>query len=214
MRIFLLLPLIVLFSLPVSAQDIGRVREVLVYAYGTPETRDRRALFGRTKVSANETVETVDGGALHLRFNDDTNFHLGSKSTVILDEFVYDPDTSAGKMAIRLSKGTFRFVSGKLNKEGVAIRTPTALIGIRGTDFLVVVEENGTTGVVVEEGEVVITPNIGGGDPVVVVAGSTALVGTSGVVDLGAQFEVEDPIETMEEGQAAANEGGDAGGSH
>lgn len=213
MRALYLLPFALLLSTPVAAQEIGRVRDVLIYAYGTPEASDRRALFGRTRVSANETVETVDGGGLHLRFNDDTDFHLGSQSTVMLDEFVYDPDTSAGKMAIRLSKGTFRFVSGKLIKSGVAIRTPTALIGIRGTDFLVVVEENGTTGVVVEEGEVVITPNIGGGDPVVVVAGSTALVGTGGVVEVGARVEIDDPAEAIAEGEAA-NEGGDSGGSY
>jgi hypothetical protein len=180
-------------------------------AYGTPETSDRRPLYGRTKVTANERVETVDGGGLHLRFLDNTDFHLGSQSVVVLDEFVYDPDTSAGKMAIRLSQGTFRFVSGKLIKSGVSIRTPTALIGIRGTDFLVVVEENGTTGVVVEEGEVVVTPNIGGGEPVVVVAGATALVGTGGAVDLGARVEVEDPVEAMNEADSSNEGGGDSG---
>ncbi len=75
-----------------------------------------------------------------------------------------------------------------------------------------VVEENGTTGVVVEEGEVVITPNIGGGDPVIVAAGATALVGTSGAIDLGARVEVEDPVEVMNEA-AENNEGGGDGGA-
>jgi len=212
MRRLLFLPLVLVMSLPASAQEIGRVRQVVLDAYGTPEAKDRRPLYGRTRVTANERIETVDGGGLHLRFLDNTDFHLGSQSIVVLDEFVYDPDTSAGKMAIRLSKGTFRFVSGKLIKSGVAIRTPTALIGIRGTDFLVVVEENGTTGVVVEEGEVFITPNIGGGDPVIVAAGATALVGTSGAIDLGARVEVEDPVEVMNEA-AENNEGGGDGGA-
>lgn len=211
MKRFVLIALIAVLSmpaLPAAAQEIGRVREVVLDAYGTPAARDRRPLYGRTKVSANETV---DGGGLHLRFLDRTDFHLGSKSVVILDEFVYDPATSAGKMVIRMSKGTFRFVSGKMVKSGVAIRTPTALIGIRGTDFMVVVEDNGTTGVVVTEGEVEITPNIGGDVPVIVAAGSTALVGTNGAIDLGARIEIEDPVEAMNEA-AESNIGGDSGG--
>lgn len=214
MKRFVLIALIAVLSmpaLPAAAQEIGRVREVVLDAYGTPAARDRRPLYGRTKVSANETVETVDGAGLHLRFLDRTDFHLGSKSVVILDEFVYDPATSAGKMVIRMSKGTFRFVSGKMVKSGVAIRTPTALIGIRGTDFMVVVEDNGTTGVVVTEGEVEITPNIGGDVPVIVAAGSTALIGTNGAIDLGARIEIEDPVEAMNEA-AESNIGGDSGG--
>ena len=85
MRRLLFLPLVLVMSLPASAQEIGRVRQVVLDAYGTPEAKDRRPLYGRTRVTANERIETVDGGGLHLRFLDNTDFHLGSQSIVVLE---------------------------------------------------------------------------------------------------------------------------------
>jgi hypothetical protein len=194
MRIHLIaLPIALFLALPAAAQDIGSVREVRDWAYGTPEASNRRDLFARTKVTANERVETVANGGLHLRFLDRTDFHLGPESVVFLDEFVYDRKTSAGKMALTLSKGTFRFISGKMKKDLITLRTPTALIGIRGTNFLVSVADNGATGIIVEEGEVDVTPNLGGGDTVAVLAGSTVAVTATGAVEVGAQVTIQDP---------------------
>lgn len=197
---------------PALAIDIGSVRTVTVYAYGTPEEDDRRALFARTRVSANEVVETVDGGGLHLTFLDGTDFRLGSQSRVTLDEFVYDPDGgSAQKMTITMSKGVFRFVSGKLVKSGVRINTPTALIGIRGTDFFVVVADDGSTSVLVEEGEVEVTP-INADQPTLLAAGAAAVFGSGGSVTLDARVVIDDPAVTGEGGGADANVGGDSDG--
>ena len=69
-------------------------------------------------------------------------------SKVIIDTYVYDPDPSKSEMALSVSLGTFRFISGKLNKikkENVRVKTHAASIGIRGTDFTLTVDELGRT---------------------------------------------------------------------
>ena len=108
-------------------------------------------------------METGSNSALHITFMDDAVLRIGSKSQVVLDEFVYDPNTGKGKMVTHLSKGVIRFISGKMSKQGVKIMTPTAVIGIRGTDFIVSVDDDGSTSISVEEGEVDVA-SIGGND--------------------------------------------------
>ncbi|MFH0934695.1 MAG: FecR domain-containing protein, partial [Pseudomonadota bacterium] len=69
---------------------------------------------------------------------------LGAKSATQLNEFRYDPVTRDGNMLVSVLKGSLRFVTGLLGKhnpKAVGIRTPTATIGIRGTDFIVSVED-------------------------------------------------------------------------
>ena len=146
------------FSLLVAATaaqavDIGRVERVVVWGYGTPPGAGTRDLFERAPVVESETVETPRDGAVHLRFDDQTQFRVGSESKAKLDRFVYDPQRGTGEMTLELSKGVFRFVSGRMQKQGYLIVTPTATIGIRGTDILIEVFANGDTIVTVLEGE-------------------------------------------------------------
>jgi hypothetical protein len=72
---------------------------------------------------------------------------------MVIDEFVYDPKTSKGKVTARILKGAFRFVSGKIaseNPSAVKIKLPTASIGIRGTIVLGIAD--GTRSVVILDG--------------------------------------------------------------
>jgi hypothetical protein len=143
---------------PAASQtaEIGDVRRVLIWAYGTPPATARRDLYERSKVVANEVVETVENGALHLRFADGSEFRVGPGSRATLDSFVYNPGTNAGEMVLTLVRGTFRFISGRLNKQGMRLVTPTAAIGLRGTDIFVHVAADGTTSLGVRDGVAVI----------------------------------------------------------
>lgn len=111
---YFLLPAIALLvwaanAAPAAAQaNIGAVRSVTVYAYGTPEGDDRGALFARTRVFAQERIETVRTGGLNIEFVDGTVLRLGSSSDLILDEFVYDDDTETGQLVANVGKGAFR----------------------------------------------------------------------------------------------------------
>jgi hypothetical protein len=143
---------------PAAAQtvEIGDVRRVLIWAYGTPPTAARRDLYERSKVVANEVVETVENGALHLRFSDGSEFRVGPASRATLDSFVYNPSTNAGEMVLTMVRGTFRFISGRLNKQNLRLVTPTAAIGLRGTDIFIHVAADGTTSLGVRDGVAVI----------------------------------------------------------
>ena len=165
---------------PAAAQaNIGAVRSVTVYAYGTPEGDDRGALFARTRVFAQERIETVRTGGLNIEFVDGTVLRLGSSSDLILDEFVYDDDTETGQLVANVGKGAFRFITGKLGGPGFKVRTPTAVIGVRGTDFVVLVAEDGATQVAVLDGEVEIAA-FDATDAIVVPAGQSAGISAGG----------------------------------
>ena len=151
-------------ALAQRATAIGEVERVVVWSYGTAPGASVRDLHERQPVVVNDAVETVRDGALHLRFGDDTSLRLGSQSRAVLDRFVYDPAQGAGEMTVELGRGVFRFVSGRMDKRGYSLVTPTATIGVRGTDLVIEVLDNGDTIVTVVEGEAVVGPrDVGAG---------------------------------------------------
>jgi hypothetical protein len=127
-----------------AAGEIGDVLDVLTGAYGQPPELEKRELFPAETVYADEVVETVPAGGLTVQFRDGSELTLGGDSRVVLDQFVYDPSQSAD--TIELGKGVFRFIGGDLGHgQGFQVTTPTAAIGVRGTDFVVVVQDDGAT---------------------------------------------------------------------
>lgn len=83
-----------------------------------------------------DTIETGPDSGLQIMLMDETIFTIGPDAALIIDEFVYDPETSAGKVTASVLKGAFRFVSGRVAKEeprNMSVKTPVGTIGIRGT---------------------------------------------------------------------------------
>ncbi|MET4575700.1 FecR family protein [Ottowia thiooxydans] len=81
--------------------------------------------------------------AAALTLQDGTTLAVGPDSEVDLEKFSYDPTTQHGSIMVRLARGSLRMVTGliaKLKPEEVSVRTPTAVIGVRGTDFIVEAE--------------------------------------------------------------------------
>ena len=99
-----------------------------------------------TLVEMNDRVETKNGVA-NIRFKDDTSVKVTENSALVIDDFVYDPKNSAGgKLSLKAASGTVRYVSGGIahnNPNAVKINTPTAAIAVRGTDFVMAVDETG-----------------------------------------------------------------------
>jgi hypothetical protein len=84
----------------------------------------------------NDHVTTDAAGRLQVMLLDETIFTIGPDSDMVLDEFVYDPAKSTGKVAARVTKGVFRFVTGKVaqkNPDNMQVKLPVGTIGIRGT---------------------------------------------------------------------------------
>ena len=92
-----------------------------------------------------DTVKTGNG-RMAVEFLDSTILKLTEHSRVVIDEYIFDPDPSKSKLALNMASGTARFITGKLgkiDKKNISIKTPTATIGIRGTDFTTTVDELG-----------------------------------------------------------------------
>lgn len=98
-----------------------------------------------TGVEMNDTLSTAKARA-ELTFEDKTTVKLTEHSKLIIDDFVYDPNKGAGKLSLNMALGTARYASGQIaknNPQQVAIKTPTATIAVRGTDFSMTVDELG-----------------------------------------------------------------------
>ena len=99
----------------------------------------------QTDIASYDEVET-ENGRLKIQFVDETQVSLTEHTYMEIDEYVYDPDPSKSKMALNFVSGTARFATGGLGlvpRENIQIQTPTASIGIRGTDFTTTVDELG-----------------------------------------------------------------------
>jgi hypothetical protein len=83
---------------------------------------------------------------LEITFEDDSKVRITEQSELVIDDFVYDPNTGTGSMSMKVALGTVAMTSGRLAKtsrDRVNIRTPTARITVRGTDFSMTVDELG-----------------------------------------------------------------------
>ena len=99
-----------------------------------------------TLIEVNDKVETKNG-KVKIVFKDDTNVTVTESSSLVIDDFVYDPKSGAGKLGLKAAAGTVRYVSGSIAKDpkNVKINTPTAAIAVRGTDFVMAVSETGSS---------------------------------------------------------------------
>ena len=90
-------------------------------------------LSSGSELQARETVRTGNLGQADLVFIDSTNLTVGPASEVLLDEFVYDPTGSSGRVVMQATRGAFRFVTGKQDHSAYQLKTPYGTLGVRGT---------------------------------------------------------------------------------
>jgi hypothetical protein len=98
-----------------------------------------------------EIVRTGLASAARLVMADNTNLSLGPSATVKLDRTVFNDEHSYREIAVRLTTGAFRFVTGNSEKTAYKITTPLASVGVRGT-ILDILSQKGKTTVVLQEG--------------------------------------------------------------
>lgn len=109
--------------------------------------RDKNTIAAKKggSLEMNDAIETKNT-KLALTFDDNTKVAVVEGSQFIIDEFAYNPSANTGKLSMRVTMGTVRYASGgvaKNNPENVRLRTPTATVSVRGTDFAMVVNEIG-----------------------------------------------------------------------
>ena len=126
-----------------QAVDIGDISEL----NGTAQiVRDKPYNANlQFAIQSNDEAITTNG-RMAITFLDESTVKLTEHSQLIIDEYIYDPDPSKAKMALTFGLGTARFITGNLNridKQNISLKTPTANIAIRGTDFTATVDELG-----------------------------------------------------------------------
>ena len=85
-------------------------------------------------------MTTGSDGSVGITMNDDSLLSAGSNSRLALDRFVHDPSTNQGRFNVSLNRGTLAVISGRIAKQSpdaMTVRTPAAILGVRGTEFAV-----------------------------------------------------------------------------
>jgi hypothetical protein len=137
---------------------VGTVDKVQAQVNATQAGRTR-ALAVKSEVYFRDRCHSREGARLQATLKDGTQLTLGENATVVVDEFIYDPSRSRGELSLRVVKGAFLFVGGRLegvNGAQVQIRTPVGAIGLRGTTVWGGPIDKGY-GVIVLSGEATVT---------------------------------------------------------
>ena len=141
-----------LLALCVSGAHAASERVGTATLVRTAVTGNSGPVAVKTPIHRNERIRTSKSGLGEFLFRDGTKLAVGWGSVVTIDKFVFDDDNTADKLAIKVTKGTFRWISGKSRSTAYEIKTPAGTIGVRGTKFDFFVDGDGTTAIVMLSG--------------------------------------------------------------
>jgi hypothetical protein len=137
-RVFLALAVLLSPSL-VFASDTGVIKVASGEAW-IERAGARRAARVGDRVQPSDVIVTGANGSVGVTFADDSRLAIGPGSILAIDRFAFNSTTHAGAFETSLRKGTLAGVSGKLTRqspEAMKVRTPAAMLGVRGTEFLI-----------------------------------------------------------------------------
>jgi hypothetical protein len=121
------------------SSDIGRVKIATGLAVIERGGKPIAATPGLT-LQKGDVLSTGKNGRIGVTFYDNSRFATGPNSRVSITDFLFNETTHQGKFVTQVDRGTLAIVSGqiaKANKDAMRVRTPTALLGVRGTRFVV-----------------------------------------------------------------------------
>ena len=140
-----ILALSLVFSAVAWADDvpIGYVKNATGEASVTTGGNKRQAEVG-TPIYQGSVLRTGLKSSMGITFKDETIMSFGPDTELTVDEYLYAPAQGKLKLGSKLAKGSLNYVSGviaKLQPDAVSVGTPTGTIGVRGTQFVVKIEE-------------------------------------------------------------------------
>jgi hypothetical protein len=147
LKLYLLqvLAIIILFLSPsLTEANIGKISQQTGPTEIVRNNKSQPSAVNST-VQMSDTIVTAKSNVL-LDFEDNTQVKMTEHSKLLIDEFVYDPNKGTGKLGLKVALGTARYASGQIaknNPQTVNVKTPTATIAVRGTDFSMTVDELG-----------------------------------------------------------------------
>ena len=140
-----------------AGERVGSVIVVEPAATVTEAGKQPAIVKVNSDVSMADIVRTDVNGFVKIEFKDGSQLTVNPGSNVTIDQYVYDSSTNAGTLVMSVGSGVARFVSGKMKKEDIKIKTTTATMGLRGTD--IIIRSDGTnTQVEVLSGSISVVP--------------------------------------------------------
>jgi len=143
-----------LLLLTISQNSDAAIGTITEQANSPASIQRQKTTVPGTKGTGVEMADAINTkqGKVGIVFADETKVQVNENSRIVIDEFVYDPNSKdKGKLALNMASGTARYASGaiaKNNPSSVSINTPTAKIAVRGTDFTATVDELGASTVI------------------------------------------------------------------
>ena len=128
---------------PSWANEVGQVKT----AKGTVHVERAGKLIAASvgmPIRQADALVTGADGSVGVTFSDNSLLSTGPNSVLVVNHYSFDSTTHAGRFDASLKKGTLAVVSGKMVKQSpdaMKLRTPAAIMGVRGTEFVVQVEQ-------------------------------------------------------------------------
>jgi hypothetical protein len=124
-------------------QPVGRIKTLTGQATVTTLSQKSTVAVG-LPVYQGSVIETGKASSLGLTFRDGTVLALGAETRLTVEDYLYNPNQNQYAFGAQLGKGTLNYISGAIAKhrpQAVQVKTPTAVIGVRGTQFVVKAED-------------------------------------------------------------------------
>jgi len=130
-------------AVPALAQDIGQVK---VVKGDVSIERDRQSIpaVAGTRLRTADILKTGADGSVGVTMSDNSLLSAGPNSILSFDRYAFDSTTNQGQFDASLKKGSLSVVSGRIAKQSpdaMTVRTPAAILGVRGTEFVVSADE-------------------------------------------------------------------------
>ncbi len=126
-----------------NEEVIGYVKTITPKAFLISKQKSEPAAVGNP-VYTGTTLKTDGKGSMGITLKDNTVLSFGPDTEFEVTGYIYQPAEDKLKLDMKLLKGTLHYISGvisKLKPDAVKLNTPTGIIGVRGTHFVVKVEE-------------------------------------------------------------------------
>tara|TARA_Y100000768_G_scaffold238515_1_gene180544 strand:+ start:1300 stop:2508 length:1209 start_codon:yes stop_codon:yes gene_type:complete len=138
-------------KLSIEKQLVGIVGAIS----GTVKTETRELKAG-DKIYLNETIYAAPGSGTQILLLDQSTFTVGEDSEVVMDTFIFDPETNDGKIVASVKQGSLKVISGlisKKNPDSLTVEVPEGTLGSRGTEFQTIVSKGRTDTLLIGPGK-------------------------------------------------------------
>ncbi|MES2346421.1 MAG: FecR domain-containing protein [Pseudomonadota bacterium] len=130
---------LVIASAHAAEPPAGMVKTTKGKATIEREGKQSPASAGASLMPSDRVITGADG-SVGITLRDETLLAVGPNSNVWLEKYAFDPTSHEGTLDATVKRGTLGVISGKLPKQSpgaVQFRTPTSILGVRGTEFVI-----------------------------------------------------------------------------